>query len=334
MRYFLLISLFLFISINIKSAETDVKVRNEKAKINLAGTLALPDKEEPLALIVLASGSGAQNRDEEVYGLKPFKVLSDNLVSNGYGVLRLDDRGFGESEGNFATAVLDDLTDDAVSAVNFVRSRFPDKKVGILGHSQGGQIAVKAAANNDADFIITLAGPAWQGDSLIMSQCRALAVATTGWWPGEALERRLLDIGMSDMPEFIAKPLLAQEIFATIGEAAKVPEIQKKVYEQVSPILTPMYRELLRYNPAEDIRNVKIPWLALNGDNDLQVLPANIQTITELNPVVITFILPGHNHLFQPSKTGLPNEYPHCGQSPSDETLKIITEQLPQLIND
>lgn len=313
--------------------ENDVVVRNETAGINLAGTLALPDgNTQPRALLVLASGSGAQNRDEEVMGHKPFKVLSDRLVAEGYGVLRMDDRGVGGSEGDFEKAILDDFTTDALSGVAYLRSLYPTSKVGILGHSQGGQVAVKAAARGAADFIITLAGPAWQGDSLIMSQCRALAVATTGSWPMESLERRLLDIAMSPMPDYIAVPILLQQFGEVYGDALKVPGVADGLTEQVKPLVSPMYRDLLRYDPAGDIKAVKVPWLALNGDKDLQVLVDNLRTFKDLNPDVITVTLPSHNHLFQQAITGLPDEYPKLGQSPSSETLEVIISNLPMLI--
>lgn len=322
------LSLFQFAT----ASEHEVTVNNEKDNIRLAGTLAIPDSLSPKAFVVLASGSGAQNRDEEVMGQKPFKVLSDALVSAGYGVLRMDDRGVGESEGVFETAVLNDFKNDVISGVNYLRQLYPSSKIGIIGHSQGGQIAVKAAAEEIPDFIITLAGPAWQGDSLIMSQCRALAVSTTGSWPAENLERSLLDIAMSDMPVFVAKSLLVQELAQVYGEAAKLPQIQKQLYEQVEPLVSPMYRDLLRYDPHDDITAVKVPWLALNGDKDLQVLPENLRTFKELNQGVTTIVIPGHNHLFQPAVTGLPNEYPTGGQSPSDTVLGIIISNMADLI--
>lgn len=331
MHKFIIVSALLCLVLTCRANDKEVKIENSKAGITLSGTLAQPDSGVPRALLFLASGSGAQNRDEEVMGKKPFKVLSDSLVAAGYGVLRVDDRGVGESTGEFENATVNDFTDDAIACVEFLRTEFPNVKVGILGHSQGGQIAVKAASQGKTDFIVTLAGPAWKGDSLIMSQCRALAVATTGSWPGEGLERRLLDIAMSDISPVVGKALAYNEFANVLGDAASVPQVQQQVLAQLAPLFSPMYRDLLRYDPAEDIRNVKVPWLALNGDKDLQVLSENLKTFEDLNPNVVTVVLPGHNHLFQHAVTGLPDEYPLAGQSPSDETLNKIRDFLNAL---
>lgn len=319
--------------INVKgfAYEQDVKVINEVAGISLAGTLALPDNNQPKALLVFASGSGAQNRDEEIFGLKPFKVLSDTLVSEGYGTLRLDDRGVGGSEGKFDDVILDDLTGDILAGVTYLRHLYPDTKIGVLGHSQGGQVAVKLASKDNLDFIVTLAAPAWKGDSLIMSQCRAMAIATNGSWPNENLERRLLDIAMSDIPTAIGKTLLYNEMISTIGEVAGITQVQSQIFEQVVPLMSPMYRNLLRYNPENDIKAVNVPWIALNGDKDLQVLVQNLSTIKDFNPQATTIIIEDHNHLFQPAISGLPNEYPTGGQSPSKKTLEILLRELNKI---
>lgn len=328
---FVFILVILFVGSHAFAVERDVKVENARDGITLAGTLAMPDSRSPRALLVLASGSGAQNRDEEVFGLKPFKVLSDTLVAEGYGVLRMDDRGVGDSEGVFETAVLDDFTSDAVAGVEYLHRLYPETKVGILGHSQGGQVAVKAAADGNADFIVTLAGPVWKGDSIIMAQCRALSVAATGSWEGEQIERRLLDIAMSDMPDYVAKTLLYGELAKTVEAQAGIPQVQQQIYAQIEPLVIPMYRELLRYDPAKDVKAVNVPWIALNGDKDLQVPVDNLKTINELNPSAQTFVLKSHNHLFQPAVSGLPTEYPTRGQSPSDETLSVIISELNKL---
>ena len=308
--------------------EKEVTVSNSKAGITLAGTLAMPDNATPRAMLVLASGSGAQNRDEEVFGLKPFKVLSDALVAQGYGVLRMDDRGVGASEGSSETALLDDLTDDAIYGVEFMRELFPGVKTGILGHSQGGLVAIKAATRSVPDFIVTLASPAWKGDSLVMWQSQTLSVAATGKWDAEKLERRLLDIAQSDMPDYMARPLLFMEVAATAGEAAQLPQVKEQITAMVSPMLIPVYRDLLRYNPTPDIRNINIPWLAINGEKDMQVPVESLEVLRQLNPEIITVVVPGHNHLLQKAQSGLPAEYATAGQSPSAESLSLLLDNL------
>ena len=331
LRIFTILSL-ITIGFTAFCGETDVVVRNDDANIELAGTLALPEDRIPDFFIVFASGSGAQNRDEEVFGHRPFKVLSDTLTAEGYGTLRMDDRGVGQSTGQFETAVLEDFTGDVLSGVKFLRERYPKARIGILGHSQGGQVAVKAAARGEVDFIVTLAGPAWKGDSLIMSQCRALAVATTGSWQGERMERKLLDIAMTDVPPHFAKLLLYDVFAEQLGDMMKVPEMQERVYAQIEPLVSPMYHDLLRYDPTDDIKAVDVPWIALNGDKDLQVIVGNLDTIKELNPNAVTLVMEDHNHLFQPAITGLPTEYHLAGKSPSDKTIETILYALNKYI--
>lgn len=332
-RIFTIVIVLLSVSFSLIGKEQSVWVKNSAADIELAGTLSLPTTETPKAFLLLISGSGAQNRDEEVFGHRPFKILADTLTSAGYGVLRLDDRGTGESQGVYEDATLNDFLTDAEAAVKYLREEYPESHIGLLGHSQGGEIAVMAASHNKEpiDFIITLAAPAWPGDSLIMSQCRALAVATTGSWPGESLERRLLDIAKSDISPTLAKPMLMQAFSSSLGDIMSVPQVQQQVWQQIQPLLSPMYRGLLRYDPTDDIKNVKVPWLALNGDKDFQVLQDNLKTINELNPMAKVLILKGHNHLFQHAVTGLPDEYSTAGQSPSEETLTSILEFLDQI---
>ncbi len=328
MKKFHLLPVFVWSVFFVQARESEVSVTNPSDGTILAGTLAVPDSGAPKALFVMATGSGAQNRDEEIFGYRPFKVISDSLVSNGYAVLRTDDRGVGGSTGDSSAATLDDLTDDAIAGVEYLRSQFPGVKVGILGHSQGGDVAVKAGARNAVDFIVTLAGPAWAGDSLVMSQARALAVALTGSWPQEATHRRLLDIAKSDLPAFTAKMMLYHELAAQVGEAANIPQVQQQLNAQVEPMVSIAYRDLLRYDPADDIQKVRVPWLALNGSKDTQVISDNLKTIKELCLSATTVELPGHNHLFQKATTGLVNEYQTSGSCPTPEAIAVILNWL------
>jgi len=295
--------------------------------------MSLPDVTTPKAAIVLASGSGAQNRDEEIMGLRPFKVLSDSLTAAGYAILRMDDRGTAGSQGDFASALMDDLISDTAAGLSYLDSCYAGVPKGILGHSQGGIAAIRLASSTPPDFIITLASPAWSGDSLIMSQSRALSTTMTGSWPGESLQRNILDIAKGPLPSNVASPMIYALIAKEVGEVAGLPQVQSQLTAQVAAVVAAPYREMLRYNPATDIRAVKIPWLALNGDSDLQVLPGNLETISGLNSSATTLLLPSHNHLFQKATTGLPQEYPTLGQSPSTETISSIIEWLDKNIN-
>lgn len=313
--------------------ERDVTVFNKRDGICLAGTLSYPASGKPRAAIVLASGSGQQDRDETIMGHRPFRTIAEGLSSKGYAVLRMDDRGIGGSGGDFSESTTDDFVTDISAAVCYLDSCLGGSvPVGVLGHSEGGTVAVKTAVTNGlCRFIVTLAGPAWSGDSIIMSQARAIATAMTGRWDNEASQRRLLDIVKSDMPGYMANAQLALEIGREYGEGATIPQVKEQIGNAAALMTSPWYRAMVRYNPEDDIRRVAVPWLALNGSKDLQVLPGNLETIRELNPKATTVELEGHNHMFQKCVTGLMQEYATLQGDISDETIDAIVSWLDRL---
>jgi hypothetical protein len=134
------------------------------------------------------------------------------------------------------------------------------------------------------DFIVTLAAPAWSGDSLIISQSRTIATQLTGRWHGEQLQRQIMAIAKSEEPDLSARERIVEAFHEFAGVTATLPQVQQQIQQQVSGILSPWYRSMLRYNPAGDIASVNIPFLALNGSKDMQVLASNLLTIKELNP--------------------------------------------------
>lgn len=308
----------------------EVTVTNPTDGVRLAGTLTTPDNgAKPRATLVLATGSGAQDRDETVLNHKPFKVIAETLADRGYAVLRMDDRGVGASTGDPATVTTASNVRDVEAGLAWLDSAFTDIPAGVLGHSEGGQIAIRIGASNPkCRFIITLAAPAWRGDSIVMSQSRAIATALTGRWDGENTERELLKTAASMMPDYVARPMMIAAVSKEVGDAAAMPQVQQQISQQIDAMLSPWYREFLRFDPAADIKAIKIPWLALNGEKDMQVLPANLSTIKQLCPAATVIELPGHNHLFQQAPTGLMNEYATIPESISNETLKVITDWL------
>lgn len=306
-------------------SEREVRVTNHSAGIVLAGTLTTPPS--PKAVCVLATGSGAQDRDETLLGHKPFKVLADSLADRGYAVLRMDDRGTGSSGGSFSGATVDDFVTDIAAGVGYVDSLFRDIPICVIGHSEGGGIAIRLGASDKrVDMIVTLAAPAWRGDSVIMSQCREMAMRMLGHWDGEALQRQLLDIAMSDASEPSVRMSL-QYVLLSLPEAS-VPQVREHLMASATQMATPYYRRMLRYDPVSDIEKVKCPWLALNGDRDVQVLCANLETITEHAPQADTVVMAGHNHLFQHSLSGMPDEYASLPEDISIETLNAIIAWL------
>ena len=309
----------------------EIMVSNPSAAISLGATLTAPES-APKAVLVLASGSGQQNRDEEILGHKPFKAIAEYLAERGYAVLRMDDRGMGESGGVFQGAVNDDFVSDVAAAVSLMDSIYPGVPTGVLGHSEGGTTAIKTAVSNPkCKFIITLAAPSWAGDSIIMSQIRALAVGSTGAWEKdkESLQRRLLDMAKGPLTSTIVRTMIITSLGEQVGrELAALPEVQAQLSASADAMVSPWYRDMLRYNPAADIAAVNVPWLALNGDKDMQVLPDNLTTIAELNPAVDVRLINGHNHLFLQCQTGMVQEYSSLPGDISEKTLQIIAEWL------
>lgn len=295
--------------------------------IVMGATLTLPD-DAPRATVVLATGSGTQNRDEEVFGKKPFKVIAETLAAQGFAVLRVDDRGL-DNPADAARGTIETFAADVAAAVRVADSLFANIPTGILGHSAGGSYAIINAAHNPkTDFIITLAAPAWSGDSLIMSQSRAIATALTGRWDAETLQRRLMDLAKSPLPEFAARVSIVAAMSESIGDAAKMPGVAQQLGAQADALLSPWYRSMLRYDPANDIKAVKVPWLAMNGSKDMQVLPANLETIKEQNPDADIMLMDKHNHLFLPCVTGMVDEYATLPGDISPATLEAIIEWL------
>ena len=317
---------------SLSAIEREVRIQSHRGDFELAGTLAFPPDGNAKAVIVTATGSGLQDRDETVFGHRPFKVISDALVENGYAVLRMDDRGFGESGGDGKSASLSDFADDVESGLRYVETFFQSPK-GVLGHSLGGAIAPILASEGKADFIITLGGPAWQGDSIVMSQARKLAVDATGKWEGEQRQRELLAVVKERMPDFIARPILFEILSRDLGQGAAIPEVRHQLNVAIDGLLSPSYREILRFDPADVIKKTDVPWLALYGEKDIQVLPGNLQTLKELNKDIDTYLLQKHNHLFQDNSTGSLQEYETLGQAPSEECIRIIVDWLEKKFN-
>lgn len=312
----------------------DVEVPAGAPGITLAGTLTLPDGETKLrGAVVLATGSGQQDRDETLMGHKPFKVIAETLSDAGYAVLRMDDRGVGGSGGDAASCTTGDFVGDILSGVSYVRTLYPDVPVGVLGHSEGGQIAVRAAvAEPKTAFIVTLGCPALKGDSLILSQMKALNLAMTGsetmFNRARPLQRDLLDIAMGPGLASVKQGAMAVRYGKDFPEQMAMPELREAVTKQLAAMTSPWYVAFLRYDPAADIAAVSVPWLALNGGRDLQVTPENLELIGKLNAGADTVLLERHNHLMQVCSSGLPDEYERISEDIDPEVVTKIVKWL------
>ena len=279
----------------------EVIFKNEVDGATLAGTLTWPvgydknAKKKPMVLLFV-SGSGQQNRDEELMNHKPFLVIADYLARQGIASLRYDDRATGKSTGgDVKNATSEDFARDAAAGLEFLRSKKAFSKVGILGHSEGGTIAFMLGAQKKVDFIVSLAGPSIKGDTLLAAQSNRI-------------------LSFSGMPANVTV-----EKYRQTASAAKIPWLDW----------------FTNYDPTDNIRQTRCPVFALNGNYDCQVisslcLPA-FQKLLPPSKKNLIKEYPGLNHLFQHSTTGLPTEYGSIEETISPEVLSDIVAWMKQL---
>ena len=319
----------------------NVTFENKTAEITLAGTLTKPEGEGPFACAVLISGSGPQNRDEELLGHKPFLVIADHFTRNGIAVLRYDDRGVAESTGDFNSATTKDFAEDVKSAVDFLNSRDDINQIGLIGHSEGGMIApMVAAEHDDVDFIVLMAGPGVIGADVLLLQQELLSRAE-----GESEEN--IEINKKANKKIVAL-VIDTETHKEAKEKLK-KHLKKSKNMPVSPqgMDEAQYREMLvnfystswaygflKHSPEAFLTKVKCPVLAINGEKDLQVdanqnLPA-IKAALEKggNKDVTIKEYPNLNHLFQECETGAMSEYVKIEQTISPKVLDDIASWI------
>lgn len=299
--------------------------------VRLAGTLTLPKGAGPFHAVLLITGSGAQNRDEELMGHKPFLVLADYLTRRGIAVLRVDDRGTAESTGNFAASTTQDFASDAMAGVRFLLARpeIDKKNVGLIGHSEGGIIAPMVAVKMpEIAFIVMLAGSALPGAEIIEDQVYQSNLLA-GISPEIAavnreFERKILTLVMND-PDPEKKVLALAD-----GD----PALQQNLKKQLPGMRSPWYQLFLKYDPRTALRQVKCPVLALNGSKDSQVSPEqNLPAIEAAlkaggNRDATVQTVPGVNHLFQTARSGALSEYREIEETMSPKVLQIIGDWI------
>lgn len=323
----------------------EVTFVNKKAGITLAGTLTIPKDKGPFPAVVLITGSGCQNRDEEVAGHKPFLVLADYLTRKGIAVMRYDDRGVGKSEGDFVSATTFDFADDALAAVAYLKTRkeINPKQIGLIGHSEGGLVAsIVAAQSQDIAFIVMMAGTGVNGEQVIYRQSELIAKAhgasDEAIAKNRAVQERIFAIVKSEQDNEAARQKIQEamkELVATLTEEERKALIETGIFEaQTKLILTPWFRIFLTLEPTEYLRKVKCPVLAMTGEKDLQVdpkqnLPAIKKALLEgSNRKFLIRELAGLNHLFQYCKTGSPLEYAKIEETMALEALQLIAEWI------
>jgi hypothetical protein len=323
----------------------DVTFKNEKADITLGGTLTLPEGNGPFPAVILITGSGSQNRNEELMGHQPFWVIADHLSRNGIAVLRYDDRGVGQSQNTSSPSTSADFASDAESAFNYLKTnaKIDPKRIGLAGHSEGGIIAsMTASANKGICFIISLAGPGVTGEKILYKQNYDLNKAS-GMEEKElksaiSMSRKMYSVLKKEPDNKKATDEMTTILKKAMIKQKSSPEEIKTALEgfpmSAATLTSPWYRSFLVTDPGDYWKKVKCPVLALNGEKDLQVaadinLPAIEKALKSSgNSAVKTIKFPELNHLFQHCKTGLPSEYGEIEETISPEVLKVMSDWI------
>jgi pimeloyl-ACP methyl ester carboxylesterase len=335
-------------------SEEEVFFENKEAGLTLAGTFTYPfasgEKDNSFPAVVLISGSGPQNRDEELLGHKPFLVLADHLTRNGIAVLRFDDRGVGKSTGDFSSATTEDFVTDALAGVEFLMTRKEVDKnnIGLIGHSEGGLVAPLAAVqSDDVSFIVLLAGTGIPGKEILRLQTELIMRAN-----GTDEETIARDVNSSmviygilinEKDSITAREMIKAEFDRSLSEISeeeknRMGDPDQYFNLQANILLSPWFRFFLKYDPYPILTKVRVPVLAIIGEKDLQVPPKeNLEMIKKAlkeggNKNYKVEELPGLNHLFQNAETGSPNEYAKIEGTFSPGALDIISDWIKEIV--
>lgn len=303
--------------------------------VHLEGTLTIPrGSATRYPCLVLVSGSGQQNRDEEIFQHKPFLVLADYLASRGIAVLRYDDRGMGASTGPLDSVDTRLFAEDAEAMFNALKGNphVDPARLGIGGHSEGGAIApMVAARNKDVKFVVMLAGQGCTGGDVMLQQNEAIYRAS-------GLSESLLAVRMACMRELFSMPagsslkdykaILARHTAGLSKEQVDSVGLGRGTAAAIKQQLDSRWMQtFLTLDPAEYLPKVKCPVLALNGSKDTQVLPLpNQQRVKQLCPKADCRTLPDLNHLFQHCTTGSPDEYILIEETFAPEAMQAIAD--------
>jgi pimeloyl-ACP methyl ester carboxylesterase len=306
--------------------EEEITYENKKAKVKFAGTLTLPKGDGPFPAVVMITGSGPQNRDEELLGHKPFLVISDYLTRRGIAVVRVDDRGVGGSTGDNNSSTSADFAEDALAGVAFLKSRkeIDAQHIGLIGHSEGGLVGPLAASmSRDVAFVVMLAGPGLPGDEILIEQNKLILKA--GGASQDAIDRQLKWLAMAlpivklEQDSKVAEKRIRAELAKwkeAAGEKDKaMADFISTREKAVGTLTTQWFRYFLSYDPRPALRKVQCPVLALNGEKDLQVpCKDNLDAVAKAlkeggNKDYTVREFASLNHLFQTCKTGGVEEY-------------------------
>lgn len=313
--------------------------------IRLAATLAIPqDGQKRHPAVVLMSGTGRQDRDCTMAGHALFREISDYLAARGIAVLRTDDRGVGQSTGDYAWATTADFASDALAAVSYLKTRtdIDPQNIGLIGHSEGGASATIATAQSrDVAFMVSLCGLMTDGLSSVIQQNRDLIAATT---MAEADKRRYDDINerlFRTAYRYADADSLEQrlnEVYDAWRSDSTNQHIRYSIYMYAMTATTPWYRFFIRYNPADYLSRVSVPVLLVNGGKDIMVNAAQhtdyaLRCLTH-NADVTCRLFPSLNHLLLPCSLGTQEEYRQLADvKTSAEVLQLLDTWIHQHLN-
>jgi pimeloyl-ACP methyl ester carboxylesterase len=328
----------------------EVAYKNIDARITLAGTLTLPSTEGTFPAVLLLSGSGAQDRDEAVFGHRPFLVLADYLTRRGIAVLRVDDRGVGGSTGNFDKATAEDYVSDAMAGLTYLRSRkeINHESMGLVGHSEGGMIASMVAVRSpEMAFIVLIASPGLAIKEMEFSeQARILKEKGSGndlIARNRALQESLFAVINQEFDSKVVRDKftsLITKFFNGLSEEEKKiaglseENLKFRIHAQFQRLHSPWFRYYLDFDPGMVLKKVTCPVLAVNGEKDVQVTPReNLEAIARAlkaggHKNYAVKELPGLNHLLQTAETGNISEYGKIEETMSPTALQIIGDWI------
>ncbi len=307
----------------------DVAFKN--GRVLLTGTLTTPKAEGKFPAIILLTGNGPQDRDEDIFGFKIFKIIADYLTRKGFAVLRYDDRGVGGSTGNTMQSTTEDFSNDALAAIEFLKkqSNIDRTKIGLLGHSEGSQIAELASVNSkDVSFIVLISGNGVDGGKALIEQqkliLKASGVSDSLIAQNLALQNKINyalnnDIDISSLQKEIKT--FAEKDYEAFSKEVKNSIQNKEAYinsnvqSQITVFNNPWFRFYVKYDPIPTLEKIRIPVLMLFGELDLQFPPSlNKQKMEDAltiagNKNFKSIVFPKANHLYQEAKIGSPTEY-------------------------
>ena len=336
----------------------DVVNAERHDSMRIAGTLTMPDGVEgQVPAVILITGSGAQNRDEELMGHKPFKVIAEYLSARGYAVLRCDDRGVGESTGDMAHATTLDFAQDVEYQLDYLLMKpelFDPRRIFLFGHSEGATVAaIVASRRKEVAGVAMLGGAGADGKTILLQQNEVLFRL---WGVADSLiERRLAcmrDLFAVSDTLFLGKDadtvktinLAFRPMFKKYSAGLTKEQKQQcgltntECYGWAVSMATPWMRTFLTLNPAVYIAKMRCPLLAIGGEKDCQVLAeANlsaIKRVCKINRVECSIVqLKDINHLGQMCQTGAVDEYATLGQAPDNRVLESLANWLDSLNN-